>query len=768
MGRKRKQGEMGLKWRELSLAMDKDKGGWDGSGTTGLDADVDASLLCSLEEIDGSAYEVIKAGNGALKMVPRGVDDVTQGKAEGMEGRGKKASKKRQEDSNGLEGAEAETEGEQEEAQPRKKARKKKAKKKKNQEGEEDEENSTKAAPPSWELSEAEATTMLPWSYSGVSLHPALLYNLHRLGFVAPTPIQSRTLPKALLSRKDVLGAAETGSGKTLAYGLPLLNYILERGELDQQELPKYLEGLVLCPTRELALQVTKHLKSVSEGTGVRIVPVVGGLAEVKQERQLRAKPQVVVATPGRLWELVSAQPYLRDLSKLRFLIIDEADRMLERGHYQELNKLFKLLSHAKVERNKKELAPGEEWMVEEGWLVDEEEEEDQEGGDSQSADAEVVEKEEATGPVDKAAARQTLIFSATLSLESAGRAQKKGRQQPSAAEGLEDIMKRVGIRGKPAIVDVSRQSTDGEARESTNEKSQETAKGGGALALPAGLTLSYVKSLQMEKDLWCYLFCTLYPGRTLVFVNAISNAKRLGEILTLLKVPARVLHAQMQQKQRLKSLEHFRDNNHSVLVATDVAARGLDIAKVQHVVHYDVARSTEVFIHRSGRTARAKSSGLALAIVSPQDESMFQQTANVLQNHTMSPFPFEANLVDRARERVSIACKIVKVATREGRTKATRNFFVAAAEESGLPMDDELERQVKHGKGPKEKAPEKVVKEEQAKLEALLRQPLHLEKRKLLPVAEALHDMEVRAQATALGDAKGSRRGKKKKARAR
>ncbi|CAM9485006.1 unnamed protein product, partial [Choristocarpus tenellus] len=249
-----------------------------------------------------------------------------------------------------------------------------------------------------WELSPEDSVKMLPWTYLGVELHPALLFHLHRQGFYQPTPIQKRVLPKALLGRKDIIGAAETGSGKTLAYGLPVLNELLFRaqakaeekeGMADDNTLPvkeaggqgvsgkkgesgeggEPLQALVLCPTRELALQVCAHLKEVIKGTGLAVVVSVGS------------------------------------------------------------------------------------WVtgVEAG-----------EGGE---------------------------VFKA-----------------PSPA-------------------------------------------------LPSKLRLCSIKSLQMDKDVYAYLFCTLYPGRTLIFVNAIACARRVVSLLVLLNVPATPLHAQMQQRQRLKSL---------------------------------------------------------------------------------------------------------------------------------------------------------------------------------------------------------------------
>ncbi|CAN0070464.1 unnamed protein product, partial [Hapterophycus canaliculatus] len=177
---------------------------------------------------------------------------------------------------------------------------------------------------------------------------------------------------------------------------------------------------------------------------------------------------------------------------------------------------------------------------------------------------------------------------------------------------------------------------------------------------LPSTLKLCSIKSLQMEKDVHAYLFCATYPGRTLIFVNAIAIARRLSALLCTLNVPATPLHAQMQQRQRLKSLDRFTSDPKAVLVATDVAARGLDIPKVEHVVHYDAARSAEVFIHRAGRTARARAAGLSLSIVAPRDDANHRQTCSVLGLHDgMQAFPLDMRMVERARERVGMALRV-------------------------------------------------------------------------------------------------------------
>ncbi|CAN0074177.1 unnamed protein product [Discosporangium mesarthrocarpum] len=276
-----------------------------------------------------------------------------------------------------------------------------------------------------------------------------------------------------------------------------------------------------------------------------------------------------------------------------------------------------------------------------------------------------------------------------------------------------------------------------------------------------------------MDKDVYAYLFCSLYPGRTLVFVNAIACARRLGALLTLLRVPATPLHAQMQQRQRLKSLDRFTANDKAVMVATDVAARGLDIPKVEHVVHYDAARSPDVFIHRSGRTARANSPGLALSIVAPKDASAHQETCRILGLGPgglggMEAFPLEAKMVDRARERVGLAVTVLKHQEHQSCAAASNDFFRGMSHDADLEMDSDLldtsqgeppEHGGKSGKGGRHAA--RLAAEARSALEASLSHPLHMDRRKIIPVAEAVLDMHRASQRTAMGDLTRKRGGK-------
>ncbi|KAF6129650.1 DEAD-box helicase 24 [Phyllostomus discolor] len=527
-----------------------------------------------------------------------------------------------------------------------------------------------------------------------------VLRALSFLGFSAPTPIQALTLAPAIRDKLDILGAAETGSGKTLAFAIPMIHAVLQRqakkpapplraavaapgdtgaeagppgeagaesaasggagealpgeagtkprappgkagaetraaapeqvlplrdddagegpssltrempaprqdedrrGELDE-ERPGELEqesggeaaacrtrpkrpllGLVLTPTRELAVQVKQHVDAVARFTGIKTAILVGGMSTQKQQRMLNRQPEIVVATPGRLWELVKEKhPHLSDLRQLRCLVIDEADRMVEKGHFAELSQLLEMLSDSQY--NPK---------------------------------------------------RQTLVFSATLTLVHQAPARilhKKHTKKIDKTAKLDLLVQKIGMRGRPKVIDLTR-------KEATVET----------------LTETKIHCENDEKDLYLYYFLMQHPGRTLVFANSISCIKRLSGLLKVLDIMPLTLHACMHQKQRLRNLEQFAHLEDCVLLATDVAARGLDIPKVQHVIHYQVPRTSEIYVHRSGRTARAANEGLSLMLIGPEDMINFKKIYKTLKKDEDIPFfPVQTKYMDAVKVRRS------------------------------------------------------------------------------------------------------------------
>ncbi|NXG67567.1 DDX24 helicase, partial [Hemiprocne comata] len=546
-----------------------------------------------------------------------------------------------------------------------------------------------------------------------------VLRALSCLGFSAPTPIQALALPSAIRDNMDVLGAAETGSGKTLAFAIPMIHSVLqwqksnssttrndsvtkesdqhhdetrwenedEAEKLTHQQVEdsgdeddasftagcvkvvenlefyssdkthtvgshkkRPLLGLVLTPTRELAVQVKHHIDAVAKFTGIKTAILVGGMAAQKQERVLNRKPEIVIATPGRLWDLVKERhPHLSNLRQLRCLVIDEADRMVEKGHFLELSQLLEVLNDSQYNPQ-----------------------------------------------------RQTFVFSATLTLvhQTPTRVlQKKNAKKMDKKTKLELLMEKVGIKGKPKVIDLTR-------KEATVET----------------LTETRIHCNTNEKDYYLYYFLLQYPGRTMVFANSIDCVKRLSSLLTILNCDPLPLHANMHQKQRLKNLERFAERESCVLLTTDVAARGLDIPNVQHVIHYQVPRTSELYVHRSGRTARAASEGLSLLLIGPDDLINFRKIYKTLEKSEELPFfPVETKCMTSIKERMNLARQIEKAEFFNSRAKQHNSWLQQAAEALEIDLDDDMLM----GNEEEESQKQKMLKGMKKQLKHMLSQPL-------------------------------------------
>uniref|UniRef100_A0AAY5EJ25 ATP-dependent RNA helicase n=1 Tax=Electrophorus electricus TaxID=8005 RepID=A0AAY5EJ25_ELEEL len=538
--------------------------------------------------------------------------------------------------------------------------------------------------------SEGQDTDVSAWK--DLFVPDPVLKALSKLGFSAPTPIQALALPPAIRDHLDILGAAETGSGKTLSFGIPMIHTILEwkksldckiadaggkpdsvmqvesiylpdgtcgetadRGnrakDFSQDSEKQPLLGLVLTPTRELAVQVKHHIDAVAQFTGVRTAILVGGMAPQKQHRMLKRRPEIVIATPGRLWEMIQEKhPHLRNLRQLRCLVIDEADRMVEKGHFAELENLLELLNTSHF--NPK---------------------------------------------------RQTFVFSATLTMVHSmpARLLRKKRQTQETRSKLELLMEKVGIKGKPKVIDLTR-------KEATVET----------------LTETKIHCEKDEKDYYLYYFLLQYPGRTMVFANSIDCIKRLSSLLNILDCNPLPLHANMHQKQRLKNLERFAERESCVLLTTDVAARGLDIPNVQHVIHYQVPRTSETYVHRSGRTARAAKEGLSLLLIGPDDMMNYKKIYRTLgKDEDLPLFPVQNKCMAAIKERVDVARKIEKMEYHNSRQKQHNSWFRQAAEEMDIDLDDDL--LLGGGRDEDEREHQKLMKALKKQLKQLFSQPV-------------------------------------------
>lgn len=358
-------------------------------------------------------------------------------------------------------------------------------------------------------------------TFSDLGVNDILCEACTRLGWKTPTQIQTEAIPLGL-EGKDVIGLAETGSGKTAAFAIPVLQKLLDN--------PQRLYALVLTPTRELAFQISEQFEALGSSMGVKCAVVVGGIDMMQQSLMLAKKPHVVIATPGRLVDhLENTKGF--SLRALKYLIMDEADRILNMDFEEEVDKILK-----------------------------------------------VIPKE-----------RNTFLFSATMT--------KKVAKLQRAS--LQD----------PVKVEVS-------TKFQTVEKLQQ----------------SYLFIPHKFKD--CYLASVLndLAGNSfMVFCGTCNNVQRICLLLRHLGFQAIPLHGQMSQAKRLGSLNKYKAKSRSILIATDVASRGLDIPHVDIVINFDIPTHSKDYIHRVGRTARAGRSGRSITFVTQYDVELYQRIEHLI-----------------------------------------------------------------------------------------------------------------------------------------
>ncbi|PKS11329.1 hypothetical protein jhhlp_003091 [Lomentospora prolificans] len=551
-----------------------------------------------------------------------------------------------------------------------------------------------KKAAPSEDDTAIETSNPIPETdvsaWAALNLSPTLLTAIAHLKFSNPTAIQAQAIPE-ILEGHDVIGKASTGSGKTLAFTIPIVEKWLEAetngketeaAEDEEDDGVKVPLALVLSPTRELAHQLVVHIKALCEGLprSPYVCSVTGGLSVLKQQRQL-SKADIVVATPGRLWEVISTDiPLLQAFKQIKFLVVDEADRLLSEGHFKEAEEIIGALDREEL-----------------GFDEDEHSEE------------------------DELSARQTLVFSATfnkaLQQKLAGKAKYNLLDQE---QSMEYLLKKLNFREeKPKFIDV-------------NPVSQMAEK------LKEGL----VECGPLEKDLFLYAVLMLNPcRRTLVFTNSIAAVRRLSPMLQNLNLKVHPLHSQMIQKARLRSIERFASSNprdSTILVSTDVAARGLDIPNVDQVIHYHVPRAADAYVHRSGRTARGENSGVSILLCSPDEviptrrlvAKVHQEKAANLK-HLVRTIDIDRRVVSKLKPRLTLAKKIADATIAKDKDKKEDNWVKAAAEELGVEYDSEELEQVKSwagrgsGKKQKEREAAQLSKAELGALRAQLRELL-------------------------------------------
>jgi len=406
-------------------------------------------------------------------------------------------------------------------------------------------------------------------SFQELGICPEITEVLSRMGWDAPTPVQARAIPAALQAaaegrRQDLVVLSETGSGKTGAFAIPILQDLLDH--------PAPFFCLIVSPTRELALQTAEVVSKIGEDMRLRLAQLIGGVDSTRQQLQLAKKPHVVVCTPGRLLDHLTRTKGF-SLDQVKYLVLDEADRLLDLDFARDLDII--------VSR--------------------------------------------CTNPD-----RRTFLFSATMTPQ-VERLQRSCTQRPLRIElsggtptpaGKESSL--IAVPDKQSEVrDPSAQ--DASAREEPAQKDQPHSSGTVAATLGSNLTQNIVVCPVAQKQAYLYYLLQENRGkRALVFADKVTTVARLTFMLRTLGLEAGAIHGQLDQERRVAALERFRKGETPVLVATDVASRGLDIQGVEVVVNYDLPNVPAEYVHRVGRTARAGHSGLALTIVTQYDIAHF------------------------------------------------------------------------------------------------------------------------------------------------
>ena len=353
-------------------------------------------------------------------------------------------------------------------------------------------------------------------TFNELNLIEPILKALENEGYTNPTPIQEQAIP-ILLQGKDLLGCAQTGTGKTAAFAIPILQ-TLHRDHAERA--PKLIKTLILTPTRELAIQIGESFAAYGKGLGLRHTVIFGGVPQGAQVQALRNGVEILIATPGRLLDLVS-QGYI-SFKDISIFVLDEADRMLDMGFIHDVKKVVAKLP----------------------------------------------------------AKRQTLFFSATM---------------PTEIQKLANT-----ILNKPEFVEVTPVST-------TAETVQQSV---------------YFVDKKDKRQLLAHVLTNRDIKRVLVFTRTKHGADKVVKDLEKVGVKAEAIHGNKSQNARQRALNNFKDGNIRALIATDIAARGIDVDLLSHVINYEIPEVPETYVHRIGRTGRAGASGIAMSFCDSEEKS--------------------------------------------------------------------------------------------------------------------------------------------------
>ena len=373
-------------------------------------------------------------------------------------------------------------------------------------------------------------------TFKELHLVPPILKALDEAGYERPTPIQEQSIP-ILLYGKDLLGCAQTGTGKTAAFAIPILQNIFLDTERNIRK--RKIKALIVTPTRELAIQIDDSFTAYSKHTNIKNTVIFGGVKQGSQVNAIRGGIDVLVATPGRLLDLIGQN--IVSLRDIDYFVLDEADQMLDMGFINDIRKIIIKLPNK----------------------------------------------------------RQSLFFSATM---------------------------------PPSIVALSK-SILGEFEAVTIKPEQATAE-----RVEQGI---YFVSRRDKIKLLVHILKTHEPETVLVFSRTKHGADKIVKLLRREEIPSEAIHGNKSQNARQRALNNFKTGKTNVLVATDIAARGIDVSKLELVINYDLPNVPETYVHRIGRTGRASESGIALSFCNSEEQpylrdiqKLIKQTIHVIKNH--------------------------------------------------------------------------------------------------------------------------------------
>lgn len=599
--------------------------------------------------------------------------------------------------------------------------------------------------------------------WSNYDIHEKIISNLDGLNFTSPTEIQKKILVYTK-AKVDLVIQARTGEGKTLCYGIPIVNFLLNAYSFDEERKGEISPvALILVPTRELGVQVKNHLTAILKENQennyhkIKIANVLGGFAKPKQIKILnKYNPEIIIATPGRLWEIIGNEesPLLEKMAKLKFLVIDEADRMTEKGHFGELknilNHIYNKIESAEIGKTKikskieeltgsasinneeenqqilaalkknknlnidlddiEEIDPFNiipEEAIDETNLNEVQQEEDL-GTDEvldQRKMSLLKKKDEAKMTENVTLKRQvplrTILCSATIEqvhkkVSNPKKKNKSGHAQKEESS-FNNLIKNLKFFNKLIYVKLN---TGAETNVSDNHNegtsSQIDSRDIPSFILPEKLQLDCFKTDSSTKDYHLYHLLKENDGKKIIiFTNSISHTKKLHSIFSYFnEFKTTCLHSKMQQSHRIKNLERFQNGNVNILFCTDVGARGLDISQVDIVLHYHIPKTTEVFIHRSGRTARAKKEGKVVSLISEKEINLYKKIMFDLNYKEFTMKSMNYNQLEKYKSMFEYAKNIERDTHQMLKKTREKQWFEKTADQCDVIYDDEDEEE--------------------------------------------------------------------------